>query len=1066
MSSAESRPEPDNKIQLRYTAGVVQPDGSESKEGPNARIALRAESLLAAKKRTLEMIADGASLNEILNDLCSSIDVEASPVISSVLLMDPDGGRLWHTAGTLVPLDWLPVISPLTISPHAGCCGAAAFSKERVIVADVATDINWLDEHRDLAIKNGIRAAWSEPILTKDGEVLGTFALYSSEPRTPTDGEIELIEGAGHIALIAIERQRSHQALEEALVEIKNSENKLRTIIDTIPALAWSARPDGSAEFLNRRWLDYAGLSEKEAADWGWTVALHPEDRAKLADYWRHLLVSGEAGEIEARLRRFDGEFRWFLFRASPLRNSSGKVVKWYGTNTDLEDRKRAEEAVRANEQSLRLIVDSIPGMVCTLNAVGEVELLNRQVLEYFGKTPEELKNWATSDAVHPDDLPRVIDAWRRSIETERPYVLELRQRRADGVYRWFQSRALPARDMEGRIAGWYMLLTDIDDRKSAEDTLRSNEQSLRLIVDSIPGFVSTFNAAGEVELHNRQFLEYTGKTAEEMKNWATSEILHPDDLPRVIDAWTRAIVTGEPIDLEHRSRGADGVYRWFHARGRPQRDAEGRIVRWYNLVTDIDDRKRAEGELGEAFEKIAKSEAELRTMIDAIPQLIVAIGPDGNFLSANQAFLEYTGLTKEELGSEKFRDVFHPEDSERLRDERAAAISRGMAFEYERRVRRKDRHYRWFLVQYNPLRDERGEVIRWYATGTDIEDRSRRRKRTRQENVALREQIDQVLMFDEIVGSSPALKVVLSSIVKVAPTDSTVLITGETGTGKELIARAIHKGSQRARHAFITVNCGAIPSSLIASELFGHERGAFTGALQRRQGRFELADSGTIFLDEIGELPHETQIALLRVLQERQFERVGSSRVISTDVRIIAATNRDLAASTASGNFRADLFYRLNVFPIRVPPLRNRTEDIPMLVEYFAKRYAEKSRKQINKIDKTTLQLCQSYPWPGNIRELQNIIERSVILCSGDTLWVDPAWLSSQEPHQPELSGPLTETLRDQEREMIEAALAQSKGKVAGPDGAAAKLGIPRSTLDGKIKQLNIKKYKFASET
>ena len=267
MSSAESRPEPDNKIQLRYTAGVVQPDGSESKEAPNARIALRAESLLAAKKRTLEMIADGASLNEILNDLCSSIDVEASPVISSVLLMDPDGGRLWHTAGTLVPLDWLPVISPLTISPHAGCCGAAAFSKERVIVADVATDINWLDEHRDLAIKNGIRAAWSEPILTKDGEVLGTFALYSSEPRTPTDGEIELIEGAGHIALIAIERQRSHLALEEALVEIKNSENKLRTIIDTIPALAWSARPDGSAEFFNRRWLDYAGLPAEQAAD-------------------------------------------------------------------------------------------------------------------------------------------------------------------------------------------------------------------------------------------------------------------------------------------------------------------------------------------------------------------------------------------------------------------------------------------------------------------------------------------------------------------------------------------------------------------------------------------------------------------------------------------------------------------------------------------------------------------------------------------------------------------------------------------------------------------------------
>jgi formate hydrogenlyase transcriptional activator len=595
---------------------------------------------------------------------------------------------------------------------------------------------------------------------------------------------------------------------------------------------------------------------------------------------------------------------------------------------------------------------------------------------------------------------------------------------------------------------------------------MTANEQSLRLIVDSIPGFVSTFNAAGEVELHNRQVLEYTGKTAEEMKNWATSEILHPDDLPRVIDAWRRGIEIGGPIDLEHRNRGADGVYRWFHGRAVPQRDAEGRIVRWYNLGTDIDERKRAEDELRKAFEKIAKSEAELRTIIDLIPQLITAVGTDGNFLYANQAVQEYTGLTKKELRLECFHPVFHPEDSERLRHEREAAISRRVPFEYERRIRRKDGQFRWFLVQYKPLLDERGEVSRWYVTSTDIDDRKHAEERTRQENFALREQIDQVLMFEEIVGSSPALKTVLSSIVKVAPTDSTVLITGETGTGKELIARAIHKSSQRAGQAFISVDCAAIPSPLIASELFGHEKGAFTGALQRRQGRFELAHSGTIFLDEIGELPAETQIALLRVLQERRFERVGGTRVIPADVRIIAATNRNLSAAIAAGAFRADLFYRLNVFPIHVPPLRYRKQDIPMLVEYFVKRYAEKARKQITKIDKNTLKLCESYAWPGNIRELQNIVERSVILCSGETLWVDPAWLSSQEPPQPELSGRLTKTIRDQEKDMIEAALAESKGKVAGPDGAAVKLGIPRSTLDGKIKQLKIKKYKFISQT
>lgn len=834
----------------------------------------------------------------------------------------------------------------------------------------------------------------------------------------------------------------------------------IRLVVDTIPTLAWAAGPAGSAEFFNQRWLDYTGLSEEQARDWGWTTALHSDDLQGLVDYWQTILASAEPGEIEARLRRFDGIYRWFLFRATPSFNNNGKVVQWFGTNTDIEDRKRVEDALRSNEESLRLVVDSIPGFVCTLNADGEVEFLNRQVLEYFGKTNEDLKNWDTSDAVHPDDLPRVIEAWRHSVETGQMYDIELRQRRADGVYRWFQSRALPTRDAEGRTTGWYMLLTDVDDRKRAEDALRSNEQNLRLIVDTIPGFVSTANAAGEVELVNRQVLEYFGKTIEEMKNWSTGDAVHPDDLPHMIDAYRNAFETGQPLDVENRSRRADGVYHWFQVRARPQRDAEGRIVRWYSLGTDIDERKRAEVALTKAFDEIAKSEAELRTIIDAIPQLIVAIGADGKFLNANQAVLEYTGLTKEEVSSQSFGDVFHPEDTERLHDQREAAILRGVPFEYERRVRHRDGPYRWFLIQYNPLLDEGGKVIRWYATGTDIDDRKQEEERTRQENLALREQIDQAYMFEEIVGSSPALKTVLSGIVQVAPTDSTVLITGETGTGKELIARAIHKGSQRADQAFITVNCAAIPSSLIASELFGHEKGAFTGAMQRRQGRFELAHSGTIFLDEIGELPAETQIALLRVIQERQFERVGGNQVIRTDVRIIAATNSDLLAAIAAGTFRSDLFYRLNVFPIDVPPLRQRREDIPMLIEYFVKRYADKARKQFTRIDKNTLKLCEAYDWPGNIRELQNIIERSVILSTGNTFRIDPAWLSSQNTPRQGASGPLKQNLQDYEKELIEAALAESNGKVAGPSGAAAKLGIPRSTLDLKIKQLNIEKH------
>ena len=946
MSSPDSRLRPEDETPLKEDCvRAAHPLESESTQAPDPSAQERTGSLLAAEKRTLEMIANGASLSEVLNDLCAAIDAHAPAATTMVCLMDLDGKQLFPRAGPHVPAAFMTAITPWPIGPNRGSCGTAAFTKQRVIIPDISNDPRWPDEARDLALTHGFCAAWSEPLISKDGEVLGTFCVSYAEPRTPNSRDLELINEAGHIALIAIELERSHRALKNALVEIKNSENRLRTIIDTIPALAWSARPDGSAEFFNRRWLDYAGLSAEEASDWGWIVALHPEDRGRLIDYWRHLLASGEAGEIEARLRRFDGEFRWFLFRASPLRDGSGQVVKWYGTNTDLEERKRAEEALRSNEQSLRLIVDTVPGLVCTMSAAGEVELLNRQVLEYFGKTTEELKNWATSDAVHPDDLPRLLDTWRHSVETGQPYAYDLRQRRADGVYRWFQARGLPLRDTEGRITSWYLLLTDIDDRKKAEEELRRSKAYLteaqRL---SRTGSFGCRLSTGEMFWSEETFRIYGYDRFTQPAVERVLQRVHPEDRASVQERIDRANRDGSDCHVECRLLFPDDSVKHVCIVAHPSRNESG-IIEFIGAVMDVTEQRQARVELEKAFEEI-----------------------------------------------------------KRLKDH---------------------------------LHDE---------------------------NVVLREQIDQAFMFEEIVGSSPALKTVLSSSVKVAPTDSTVLITGETGTGKELIARAIHKRSRRAGQAFISVNCASIPTSLIASELFGHEKGAFTGALQQRQGRFELAHSGTIFLDEIGELPAETQISLLRVLQERQFERVGGSRVVPTDVRVITATNRDLSAAIAAGTFRADLFYRLNVFPIRVPPLRERQEDIPMLVEYFVKRYAEKMGKHIRKIDKHTLDLCQAYPWPGNIRELQNIIERSVILCSGDTFWVDAAWLSSQEPPRLELSGPLTETLQDQEKQLIEAALTESEGKVAGPAGAAAKLGIPRSTLDSKIKQLKIMKHKFRS--
>jgi formate hydrogenlyase transcriptional activator len=335
---------------------------------------------------------------------------------------------------------------------------------------------------------------------------------------------------------------------------------------------------------------------------------------------------------------------------------------------------------------------------------------------------------------------------------------------------------------------------------------------------------------------------------------------------------------------------------------------------------------------------------------------------------------------------------------------------------------------------------------------------------RLQSENIVLREEIDKTSMFEEIVGASPPLWAVLSHLSKVAPTDSTVLITGETGTGKELIARAIHKRSSRSARAFVAVNCAAIPSSLIASELFGHEKGAFTGALQRRQGRFELADGGTIFLDEVGELPAETQIMLLRVLQEHEFERVGGSGPVRVNVRVIAATNRDLHAAVADGTFRADLFYRLDVFPLDVPALRERRPDVPLLVEYFTHRYAQRLGKRIRRVTKETSTLLQSYDWPGNIRELQNVIERAVIVCDSDTLSIDARWLSGRSPGTAPVVRFYTGTLATHKKDAIEAALKDSKGRVAGPFGAAGRLGVPASTLESKIKTLKIDKRHFKS--
>src|SRR2546422_7489409 len=589
-----------------------------------------------------------------------------------------------------------------------------------------------------------------------------------------------------------------------------------------------------------------------------------------------------------------------------------------------------------------------------------------------------------------------------------------------------------------------------------ALEKLGQEAARLQTVIDTVPSFLWTSFPDGSKEYLNKRWYEYTGLTLEQGKGWGWKVVVHPDDLDQLVREWRALLDAPKPGELETRIRRYDGEYRWFLIRVVPQFDAEGSVVRWFGSNTDIEDRKRAE-------KKLLEEERELRRITDAIPQTIVVLDAKGQPLYANQAMLDYTGLTMQDVVASDFRArTYHPEDLERVREERKAGLARGLPFEIEQRALRKDGQYRWLLLRYNPFHDEQGGLVRWYATGTDIDDRKRAEDRTRNENVALREDIVRSSMFEEIVGSSEPLRHVLIQVSKVAPTDSTVLVLGETGTGKELIARAIHNRSKRSNRAFIRVNCAVIPPSLIASELFGHERGSFTGATQRRLGRFESADGGTIFLDEVGDLPPETQVALLRVLQEREFERVGGSQTLSVDVRVLAATNSDLSAAVAEGTFRQDLFYRLNVFPIRIPALRERVDDIPLLVGYLIDRYAQKAGKKIRNINKKTLDLFQAYDWPGNIRELQNVIERAVILCDGEIFSVDEAWLTRVAPKSPATSVPLVANLVEREREMLETALREAKGVIGGPTGAAAKLGIPRQTLESKIRKLGINRHRF----
>jgi PAS domain S-box-containing protein len=967
-------------------------------------------------------------------------------------------------------------------------------------------------------------------------------------------------------------------------------------LVDSIPALIHTSRPDGYLDYFNKPWLEYLGVTLDKVTGWNWTAFVHPEDVEGILATWRACLATGEIFEYETRVRMANGEYRWMFHRKVPLRDANGNIVKWYGSSLDIEERKTAEEQLRRNAQELQRsqfylaegqrlahmgswafdpdgfyywspelfrmhgldpvskppsvqeyldrvhphdresMADLIKGILAKaspfdatkrivrpngevryIRCVGAPVVENQNLKKYVGSAidvtehellTQELQRreaylmeaqrlshtgsfgwkpesgeivWSdetyrifeyghgvkptidlVAQRVHPDeraDFLRVIDrASCGATHFEHTYRLLL----LDGRVKHVHALAHVVQDASGNRE-FVGAVTDITEQRRAEESLRDSESYLAEAqkLSHTGSWAWNPNPNTDIRYWSEECYRVLGfDPAGPVPRFEEFfQKIHPDDQAASRERFEKAIRDKADFELDYRIVHPDKGVRDIHVVGRAVLDRPGDLHEFVGTVIDITERKRAE-------EELRRSEMELRQMLDFTPQLVAVFGPGGERLYANRVALDHVGLSLEEWRQTTggfFRPgwFIHPDDRERA----ARTYSDDSAYELELRVQAADGSYRWFLVRYNPVRDEHGQIMRWYVTATDIDERKRAEERLQHENVVLREDLDKASMFEEIVGASPALKGVLSRISKVAPSDSTVLITGETGTGKELVARAIHRRSDRASRAFVSVNCAAIPRDLIASELFGHEKGAFTGATQQRLGRFELASGGTIFLDEVGELPAETQVALLRVLQEREFERVGGTRRIRADVRVIAATNRDLQAAISAGPFRSDLFYRLNVFPIEMPSLRERREDIPLLVEYFIDRYARKAGKSIKRVNKKTLELLQLYPWPGNIRELQNVIERSVILCETEIFSIDESWLPQPPPPltpESKQQVELPRRLLAQEKDMIEAALKDSRGRVSGPTGAAVKLGIPRSTLESKIRSLKIDKNRF----
>lgn len=845
---------------------------------------------------------------------------------------------------------------------------------------------------------------------------------------------------------------------------------RLNEVVANVPGIVWESRTTDEtgrrrARFVSGYVEQMLGYTVDEClSDSGFIASkIVDEDREAYLSQAESVFRTGEPGDTRFRCITKDGRTIWAESHIVPIYDESQRAVGLRGVTMDITQRKKAEEELGSKEKQLTEAQRLAQVGNWEWDSKTDTVTWSNEIYRIYGMDSEKP---AASFAEHvrlytPDSWKRLEGAVSEALSRGTPYELEVEIVRADGQHAWGSARGEAVRNNgDVNLRG---TLQDITARKKADEAVRESETRFQNLADAAPVLIWIADPDMQCTYFNRKVLEFTGLALEELCGQGWLGLVHEGDVDRCVAAITEGYKDRVPFFVEYRLRAASGEYRWIFDTGSPQFSTSGEFIGYVGSAIDITDLRMAD-------EAIRESEARFRHLADTAPVLMWMAGPDMAITFFNRFYREYTGQQTPSLAGDNWLKFVHEDDRAYCEQSFTTARENRNPFVMEYRVRRADGEFRWIYGTAAPRFAADGKFLGYIGSQVDISDRKSAeeglkaaleqiyelKNQLHEENVYLKEVIKLEHHFEEIIGSSDALKYVLFKIEQVAPTDSTVLITGETGTGKELVARAIHSTSLRKDRPLVKVNCAALSPSLVESELFGHERGAFTGAASRKIGRFELADGATIFLDEVGELPLELQPKLLRLLQEGEFERLGSSTTLKADVRIMAATNRNLEAEVQAGRFRGDLLFRLNVFPVTVPPLRERKEDIAELVQHFVNKFSKKLGKTITEVSPGTIRSLNQYHWPGNIRELANVIERAVIGSTGESLQLVEQ--PGEQKGLKDTTEPL-DSLASNERKHIIKTLLSTGWRIEGPNGAARILGVNPSTLRTRMGKLGIVK-------